>query len=187
MPELPYHPSSTDGELLPVVDENDAVIGSATRREVHLRHLLHRAVHGVVVNSRGEVLLQLRSRHKDSHPGFWDIGMGGHVDAHEEYEDAARREFREELGIANPVFREVGRRSADAESGWEFIRLYECLSDGPFAPAEQEIDELRWVAPEELFTRYRAYHDDPALRVTGSGYISLVKWGELTGRLPQCP
>lgn len=52
-------------EVFDVVDEADEVTGQATRREVHERNLLHRAVHVFVVNRHGELLLQKRSRFKD--------------------------------------------------------------------------------------------------------------------------
>ncbi|HBF33599.1 TPA: hypothetical protein DDW35_03445, partial [Candidatus Sumerlaeota bacterium] len=162
-----YQPSSTDNDLFPVVNERDEVIGSAPRREVHLKKMRHRAVHVVVFNSRGEILLQRRSATKDSYPGWWDISMGGHVDAGEEYEDAVRRELKEELGIEASV-KEIGRREASAESGWEFIRVYECQCDGPFSFPEDEISELRWIPREQLMVE--------APRLAPSGRRSLLLW-----------
>lgn len=180
-PEPEYQKSKTDRDLLPVVDQHDRVVGSAPRRMVHMQSLLHRAVHAVVVNGAGEVLLQLRSRTKDSHPGYWDISMGGHVDIGEEYPEAARRELAEELGIENSEFEEVARRDASAQSGWEFVRIYEVRCDGPFNPPADEIGELRWVAPEQLFREYTPDQSDPDRRITGSGLISLKAWAKARG------
>ena len=45
-------------EFFDVVNECDEVIGRAPRREVHARDLLHRAIHVLVFNARGEVFLQ---------------------------------------------------------------------------------------------------------------------------------
>ncbi len=173
--QLPYHKSSTDDDLLPVVNDRDEVIGSAPRREVHLKCLLHRAVHAVVVDGKGNVLLQLRSMLKDSHPGWWDISMGGHVDVGETYEAALTRELREELGI-DATGREVARRDATVESGWEFVRIYEVHCTGPFSPAKSEIDELRWVTTDELLERADPGHDDPMWRITHSGLSSIRLW-----------
>jgi len=45
------------------VDEDGNVIGSALRRECHGNPaLLHRVIHVVIVNGRGDLLLQKRSR-----------------------------------------------------------------------------------------------------------------------------
>ncbi|CAN5319496.1 hypothetical protein BH09SUM1_BH09SUM1_34370 [soil metagenome] len=175
-----YHPSSTDADFLPIVDANDVVIGSAARREIHLKKLLHRAVHVVVTNSRGEVLLQLRSHHKDSHPGYWDISVGGHVDLDEGYEEAVVREMREELGVACEA-REVARRTAAPESGYEFVRIYEARCEDGFAPNPNEIDELRWVDAQSLLRHAREDHEDTAWRITGSGLRSIREWARATG------
>jgi isopentenyldiphosphate isomerase len=175
-----YFRSGTDQDLLPVVDENDVVVGAAPRRDVHMRHLKHRAVHIVVANAAGEVLLQKRSRNKDSHPGWWDVSVGGHVDVEEDYDAAARRELREELG-AEGVLRLIAKRPATIGSGWEFVQVYECLHEGPFDHNRTEIDEVRWV-PAELILREG--HSDPdrhGRRITGSGLESIRVWARAVG------
>ena len=86
-------------EIFALVNERDEVVGQAPRREVHARHLRHRAVHILVFNSAGEVYLQKRSMVKDLSPGLWDSSCSGHVDAGEDYDTAAGRELGEELGL----------------------------------------------------------------------------------------
>ena len=86
-------------ELLDVVDENDRVIAVKTRGEIHAAGLMHRAVHILVFNRRGELFLQKRSLQKDEQPGLWDSSAAGHVDSGEAYLDCAEREIEEELGI----------------------------------------------------------------------------------------
>ena len=56
-------------EIFDVVNEHDEVIGRERRSEVHRLGLMHRAVHVLVFNSRGEVFLQKRSMKKDRQPG----------------------------------------------------------------------------------------------------------------------
>jgi isopentenyldiphosphate isomerase len=171
-----YHPSANDGDLLPVVDEHDRVVGRAPRREVHLKRLLHRAVHIVITRRNGtEVLLQHRSAHKDSHPAWWDISVGGHVDPDEDYESAAVRELREEMGVVGTLV-ERARRPAAADSGWEFVRIYECAHEGPFAPAPSEVDEIRWASVEELLQRATSDGPPGPWRITGSGLASIRLW-----------
>src|SRR5438067_2202632 len=98
-----FQPAETDSDLLPVVDENDNQIAVLPRREVHLRQLRHRAVHVCVIDPLERLWLQLRSRSKDAWGGHWDLSATGHVDPGETYEQAARRELIEELGIqGNP-------------------------------------------------------------------------------------
>lgn len=173
-----YHPSSTDADLLPVVDENDVVVGSATRGEVHRRKLRHRAVHIVVLDAAGAVILQKRSAKKDSHPGWWDVSVGGHVDVGEEYHAAAVRELREELGIENAPIREVARRDAAPESGWEFVRIYECVWTGPPPPFNRdEIDALKhWPARDLIAEAHSEPDSNPDTRITSSGLASIRLW-----------
>ena len=86
-------------ELFDVVDEHDRVLRQAPRREVHAQGWLHRAVHVLVFNRAGEVFLQKRSMRKDKSPGLWDSSCSGHLDAGEDYDQAAWRELQEEIGL----------------------------------------------------------------------------------------
>ncbi len=177
-----YQPAGTDGDLLPVVDGEDRVIGSAPRAEVHARRLLHRAVHIVIVNAADEILIQKRSLTKDLFPGWWDISVGGHVDAGEDYADAVVRELREEMGIAAPV-REVAVMSPSEVTGWEFQHIYECRFDGDPLPNVEEIDEIRWVTLDFIRTFMQPNPDIPWDSVTPGGMASILAWAHATGRL----
>src|SRR5882672_4757083 len=86
-------------EIFDVVNERDEVIGQRTRGEVHRLGLLHRAVHVLVFNGRGELFLQKRSMQKDKFPGAWDSSASGHLDSGEDYDACAVRELREEIGL----------------------------------------------------------------------------------------
>ena len=94
----PREPAFNPDELFDIVDHDDRVIGQAPRREVHARHLLHRATHVLVHDPNGRLFLQRRSMAKDTFPGCWDSSCSGHLDAGEDYPAAARRELGEELG-----------------------------------------------------------------------------------------
>jgi 16S rRNA (adenine1518-N6/adenine1519-N6)-dimethyltransferase len=114
---------TADHDMLPVVDENDRLLGSASRAEVHGNNLRHRAVYMLIFNDAGEVYLQKRSRRKDRHPLLWDSSASGHVNAGEEYDEAARRELNEELGI-DVALEKLLKLPASERTGQEFIWLY---------------------------------------------------------------
>jgi 16S rRNA (adenine1518-N6/adenine1519-N6)-dimethyltransferase len=136
-----------DSETFPLVDECDRVIGSAARGEVHGNNLRHRAVHMLLFNKAGEVFLQKRSRSKDRHPLTWDSSAAGHVEAGEEYDQAAMRELREELGLETPLTRLV-RLPASEQTGQEFIWVYTGRWDGPIVFDPAEIDAGGFFPPD---------------------------------------
>ncbi|MDQ6622192.1 MAG: NUDIX domain-containing protein, partial [Verrucomicrobiota bacterium] len=139
--------ASDPGERFPIVDENDHVTGEAPRGEVHGNNLRHRAVHLLLFNDAGELFLQKRSKWKDRHPCVWDSSAAGHVDAGEEYDQAAARELREELGIETPLERLL-KLPASEQTGQEFIWLYRGRYNGPFQLARSEIELGDFFPPE---------------------------------------
>jgi 16S rRNA (adenine1518-N6/adenine1519-N6)-dimethyltransferase len=139
-------------ERFAVVDTNDRVVGDAPRAQVHGDNLTHRAVHIVLFNDGGELLLQKRSRLKDRHPGVWDSSAAGHVDAGEEYDAAAARELQEELGVSVPLER-VAKLPASEQTGQEFIWLYRGQANGPFHLARTEIECAQFF-PAALVTAW---------------------------------
>jgi 16S rRNA (adenine1518-N6/adenine1519-N6)-dimethyltransferase len=137
-------------DIFDIVDANDQVIGSAPRNEVHAKGLKHRAVHMLIYNANGQLLIQLRAPEKDRHPNTWDSSAAGHVDSGENYETAANRELREELGISVPELKEIGYLPACEETGQEFVKVYEAMHNGPFQPQSSEIAAVRWIDIGEL-------------------------------------
>jgi isopentenyl-diphosphate delta-isomerase type 1 len=153
-------PAQRGDEIFDVVNDRDEVIGQSTRREVHARGLLHRAVHVLVFNARGQVFLQKRSMAKDSAPGCWDSSCSGHLDAGEDYLPAAVRELVEEIGLRVAglhLLTPVLHSAACADTGNEFVWVYRLQSEGPFVLNPAEIEHGEWFAPAEI-TRAIAEH-----------------------------
>jgi 16S rRNA (adenine1518-N6/adenine1519-N6)-dimethyltransferase len=129
----------TNNERFPVVDKNDRILRDGTRSEVHANNLRHRAVHILIFNPAGELYLQQRSRWKDRHPLKWDSSAAGHVIAAESYDETARRELEEELGISVPL-KKISKLPASERTDQEFIWLYRGEGVASFSPNQIEIE-----------------------------------------------
>ncbi|HID24626.1 MAG TPA: NUDIX domain-containing protein, partial [Planctomycetaceae bacterium] len=159
-------------ELFDIVDAEDRVIGQATRREVHARGLRHRAVHIFVFDPDGRLLVQTRSVHKDEDPLRYTSSASGHVDAGETYEQAARRELREELGLSERPFEFLVKLPASPETSNEHTVLYRTRC----TPDELQIDDYEVAAVEfvPLNTIERWLRERP--RQFSSPFQTLLMW-----------
>lgn len=138
-----------DIELVDIVDADDRVIDTVPRAVMRRDVLRHRAVFILVRDPVGRVLIHRRSERKDIWPGWWDIAVGGVVAAGESYDEAARRELREEVGIdLEPVF--VSSGAYDDPEVSLIARCYEVCHDGKVEALDGEVAEFRWVRAEEL-------------------------------------
>jgi len=138
-------------DIFDVVNERDEVVDRQPRSVVHANGLLHRAVHVLVFNSKGDLFLQKRSMKKDREPGVWVSSCSGHVDAGETYDQTAVRELREEIGLAvKTPPPKLFKIDACKETDAEFVWIYRCESDGPFQLHPDEIDRGDWFTPEQI-------------------------------------
>jgi isopentenyldiphosphate isomerase len=138
-------------EYLEIVDYSGKVIGSAPRSEVHGNpSLIHRVVHVLVFNRKGEILLQKRSLDKDVAPGRWDTSVGGHVGIGEDLITSSMREMREELGIAGnrPEYLYSYMHSNAYET--ELVATFRYIYEGEFSFNREEIDEIRFWNYDEI-------------------------------------
>ena len=163
-------------EIFDVVNDRDDVIGRRPRSEVHRLGLLHRAVHVLVFNSRGEIFLQKRSQFKDRQPGVWDSSSSGHLDRGEDYDSCSIREVNEELGIRLPeIPRRLFKLSASEETGMEFCWVYRAEHEGPFVFQATEVRGGGWFSPASIEEWTSRRPGDFA-----SGFLAI--WRRLNGR-----
>lgn len=139
-------------EWLDVVDDQDRVVGKELRAIIHKRSIRHRAVHILLHNSTGKLLLQKRSVLKDRYPGRWDSSASGHLASGEDYCTAAVRELEEELGIRlEPcALRFLFKLPASEMTDQEFVTVFGCVWDGQVTPRQEEVEEVHWLDPNEI-------------------------------------
>lgn len=155
----------TADDLFDILNEDGTRSGlTKPRALVHRDGDLHGASHVFLTRlheGRIEVLLQKRSMTKDSFPGCLDISSAGHLDAGEAYDDAARRELSEELGIQNqmPQFLFIQRQDYEASFYGSYFHdreidyVYMLELDLPaeaFKIEEAELQSVHWMAAAEV-------------------------------------
>ena len=123
-----------------VVDEEDNIIGKETREKCHNEKLIHRSVYIFLINSRNEMFLQKRAKSKDLYAGYFTGSATGHVDYGENYDQAARRELKEELGLDISLKR-VSKFRTSSEIENEMSTLYFCCYDGKIVFNRKEISQ----------------------------------------------
>lgn len=110
-----------------------------------------------LMNSQGQLLLQLRDPAKPNHPNQWCESAGGAVQSGETPDQAAFRETQEEIGFTldfsrgGKVFEYVGTHSIHHV-------FFFCQDANPAALTLQpgEVAAVRYVFPDELPTMLRA-------------------------------
>ncbi|MCH8519550.1 MAG: NUDIX hydrolase [Nanoarchaeota archaeon] len=86
-------------EIVDIVDKDDNIIGTTSRKDEKCGKHILRSASVLLINEDNKVLLQLRSKNSKRYPLHWDVSGGGHVNSKESYEDCAKRELYEEIGV----------------------------------------------------------------------------------------
>ncbi|MBU4260419.1 MAG: NUDIX hydrolase YfcD [Proteobacteria bacterium] len=147
-------------ELVAIVDEENRVVGCASRGVMRRFHLIHRATYILLFNSLGELFVHQRTESKDVYPGYYDIAAGGVVQAGEDYDLSARRELAEEVGISGVPLTPLFDFYWQDDNNKVWGRAYSCVADGPITLQEEEVQwgrfmnvhDLRQLRAEKPFT-----------------------------------
>ena len=149
-------------EMLTVYDEALHPLYDAPRGQVHALGLWHEVVHCWIASrdKEGHISLwfQQRAFSKRDYPGQYDLAVGGHVGAGEDWREAMVREIREEIGLAvDPAslhYLGISRRAISHRTlcDHEFARVFLLWDPAPdFHPGEEVATMIRvpldqWLA-----------------------------------------
>ena len=179
----PAPPTPAD-ELVVLLDDDLQPCGTASKLEVHHRATpLHLAFSCWVLADDGQhVLLTRRAATKRTFPGLWTNTFCGHPAPGESFGSAVDRRADDELGTAVrdvaavlPEFRYTATMP-DGTMENEFCPVFTARLATEPAPNPDEVDDLRWVALDELPALLAAApeHPSPWMR---------EQWPQLVGLL----
>lgn len=132
-----------------MIDDNDEVVDRVSIDDIYKKNLSHRIVHVLIFNKKGDMALQLRSHKKKFCPNHWSTGVGGHVQSGEDYDQAARREFREELGVETKlVF--ISKDWYETGDLKKLITTFRAVYEGEFKINLDEVQKIEYFSLETV-------------------------------------
>jgi len=152
-------------DLLILVDESDEALGFKSKSECHEGNgTLHRAFSVFIFNPLGQLLIQKRSSNKELWDLHWSNSCCSHPQKHEQMELAVKRRLKEELGIECPVHYlykfTYHAKYKDLGSEHELCHVYVGLFDGEIKANPEEIDDWKFIKPDDLQQRIRNSKED---------------------------
>ncbi len=142
-------------ESLAFVNENDEPIGVGDRQQAWTNGYYTRNIRVVLRDENGRFLSQKRSSKKTTFAGMWTVAASGHVDEGETWDEAARRETQEEIGVAvdlKLVGNFVFKNDEDGKKIRQIIHVYEAVIDSStqFSLQQDEVEDIKWYKLEDL-------------------------------------
>lgn len=141
-------------EMFEVVNNTGKVVGTEKRGIVHRTGLLHKGIHGFVLDAEGKIFIQKRSPEKENEPGKWDASIAEHLLPGETFEQAFVRGVREELGVEAKNTEKIGERKNYFEKGeihdYDWVGLFKSGFEGEIKLQKEEVEQGKWIPKEEL-------------------------------------
>ncbi|MFH0952157.1 MAG: NUDIX domain-containing protein [Patescibacteria group bacterium] len=139
-------------EYIDIVNDLNQVIDRTTKEEINNKNnkYNHRIVHILMFNSQNKMTLHLRAAKLAFCPNCWTTPVGGYVQAGETYEQAALREYQEELGVISDIDRIYDDVYEDARGMKKFLRTYKTIYNGPFHINTKVVEKIDFFTIEQI-------------------------------------
>ena len=139
-------------EFFDIVNEKDEVVGKISEnRQNTIKPSQLRFINIIITNNDRKIVVPKRSSNRRIFPNCYDFSVGGHVNSVEEYEEAAYRELKEELGITNVKLLEVAYFSPYDSNSKTFQKVYILKYNNEITNYDQDgIEKLYYMTKEEV-------------------------------------
>lgn len=128
---------------------DDVVVGAIERSRAHAEGVLHRSGMIFLSRSDGRILIQRRSRSRETFPDLYDSSCSFHVSSGETNEDAAKRELLEETGISASL-RYLGKFTHYDPPENEIVAVYACVSDESVQISREESSDAVFYTRDDV-------------------------------------
>src|SRR3989337_2762633 len=126
------------------------------KMEAHREPILHRAFSVFIFNTKGEMLLQKRARHKYHSAGLWTNACCSHPRPGEDIETAASRRLAEEMGFSTrleKIFEFIYKASfGNGLHEYEFDHVFMGEYNDNIHPDPNEVSDFRFMTMEAIQT-----------------------------------
>ena len=140
--------SSTD-KAVDIIDKDGTVLGVEEVQATHDKHLLHRAVHILVINDENKVFARQRPKTKLVYPGLWTSSVGAHVLSGMTPDATAATGLKDFLGLELPLHK-LGEAHVTDSFEDEIITIYTCRANAIPSLNPDESNDGRFMSLEEI-------------------------------------
>jgi len=138
--------------LIDIVNDKDEVIGQDTKENKFAKESISRNVVAFIKNGKGELIIVKRSPNKRSWPNRLDLATCGNVDCSETYEQAIKREVKEEIGIECEL-KMIDKIYTEVQENGKMVRYFTGVFQGQTDQEPvlcDELLELRHMSVKDL-------------------------------------
>lgn len=139
-------------ELVDIVDKNDIVVGQSTKGIVNSDpSLLHREITVLIIDKKGRVLVQQRSKFKKNMPLAWTLSVAGYVPSGMSYEEAAHKELVEELGFDTKIVaynKDIYYQPMETQIVTSFVGVFP--ENTSILINKDEVESFRFISKDDL-------------------------------------
>ncbi len=111
----------------------------------------HLVVHVCIINSKNQLLIQLRQPTKKSWPNLWDVGVGGNAHKGENSYQAAERETLEEIGYPLELSSKRPSFTINFQRGFDdFYLINADLDISELKLQTSEVKAVKWASKDDI-------------------------------------
>ena len=136
-------------EMIDVIDDDLNILKTISREEIRKNNLKHKTAIVILKNRKNQIYANQRNKTKLVYPLKWVVGAGGMVRSGESYEQAAKRELKEELGAEAELKFLMDFDYKDEYNNYK-AKIYLATYDGEILLDKVECEQGKWVSVDKL-------------------------------------